>query len=98
MATDISQTNIATAKPVGQLLMIDPQQMQHRRMQIMHLERVLSGPIPPFIRRSIRSARPHPAARQPNTETKFIVVTTVRTLGKWRAPEFTGKQNQRGIQ
>ena len=54
--------------------MVEPEQMQHRRMEVMHVNRVLDSAITKLVRGALHMAAFDATARQPNREAVMIVI------------------------
>src|SRR5438128_363739 len=90
---DVSQPEIAPLRAINKLLMIDPQTVQHRRVEIVHVQAVLQQVIGKIIRLSQHHAALDPAAGHPDREAArmMIAAETVggdRALRISRSPEF----------
>lgn len=57
MALHIRQAEVTARKPIGELFMIQPQQVQHGRMQIMDVHSIFDCIPSPFVSRARRSDR-----------------------------------------
>ena len=77
VAVDISQAEVATGVPVGQLFVVESQQVQHGRMEVMHMDAVLNGVPTEFIGRAVDVATLHAAASQPHREPVVIVIAAL---------------------
>src|SRR3954467_15657348 len=64
--THIRQPKIPPRMPERQPLMIKPQQMQNRRMKIMHMHLILNHPPPILITLPINDPAPHSSSRHPS--------------------------------
>ena len=49
-AVDVRETEVTPCVPVRQLLVVEPQEVQHRRVQVVHVNATLDGRIPDFVR------------------------------------------------
>lgn len=82
LAMNVGQSHVATAESEGAASVVDSQQMQNGRVQIMHLGAVLYGFVAPLIGSTINHAGYNAASRQPNCKTELIVVSTIITLSE----------------
>jgi hypothetical protein len=76
----VRQAEIATAKAVGELLVVHPQQVQHGGVEVVDFALVLDGVVAQLVRRAKGRAAPHAAARQPEAEAEGVVVAPVAAL------------------
>ena len=76
-AIDIGQANIAAAEAEGQSLVIEPEQVEDRRMQVMDLDLILHNFIAVLIGGAVDGAAFDAAAGQPATESIRIVVAAI---------------------
>lgn len=65
MSGDVGQSKVATLETVGQPLMIDPEQVQHGGVQIVHVDFVLDRGVAKFIRGAVCLARLDASAGHP---------------------------------
>ena len=93
---DVSQSEIAAREAVSQPFVVETQQVQHRGVKVMDVNRVLDGPEPEVVGRSVGLSAPHTASGQPAGEPVVVVVATVesRELGYGRATELATPQDQ----
>src|SRR5262249_1219213 len=88
LAMDIGQTHVAAAEPKRQPLVIDAEEMQHCRVQIVHLQLVLHDLVSPFVRLAKGNPGLGPAAGEPDGESELVMIAAVRSLSERRAPEL----------
>src|SRR5262245_7599525 len=75
---------------------IQPQQMQDRRVQVVHMDLVLRRLMAELVGRAIRKPRPQSAARQPDGEARRVVVAARAVpFGVWRAAELAAPPDNR---
>ena len=74
MPVHIRESEIAAVMPEGELLMVEPELVQDRRMQVMHMDFVLDREVPEVVRFTIRESRLKPAARQQHGKPGGIVI------------------------
>ena len=92
----VGQAEIASLEFVRQFFMIDAQQMQHRGMQVMHVNRIVENVVAVVVGFSIGNARFDAAAGQPDRKAPGMVVPAVIVFGVclfhvFRFAEFHGK-------
>src|SRR6185295_15260267 len=77
----VGKPEIAASVTVRKLLMIEAEEVQQSRMQIMHVHFVLGSGKAEFVRRAIDDATLQPSARQPSREAVRIVIAAVHHSG-----------------
>ena len=77
VAMHIRQPHIPTAEPVSQLCMIDSQQVQHRRMQIMDLDFILDSPVSKLIGGAVGDASFDPSSGHPDRKPERVMIAAV---------------------
>src|SRR6056297_321264 len=93
MATNIGQAEVASLKAIGQPLVIDAEEMQHRGMQIMDVDAVFDRFVAEFIRRTEAEARLDPTACHPAGKAHDVVIASA-SLCHRRAAEFSPPDHQ----
>ena len=73
-AAHIRQPVVAAFKAVGELRVINAQAVQHRRVEVMHVDRVLRDVLAKVVSRAIDQPRLDPATRHPKRETARMMV------------------------
>src|SRR5260370_12250464 len=73
-ASDIGETKITAAVPISQPLMVEAQQRQDRRVQIMDMHFVLHGRGPELVGGSINAPAPYAAAGQARCKALAVMV------------------------
>ena len=94
----IGETEITTGETIRQSLMIEPEQMENRGMQVVHMDLPVHGLVTNFVRLSIVESGLEPATCHQGREPARIVVATIGTLSEWRPPEFAAKPDERFVQ
>src|SRR5687767_7171142 len=96
----IRKPEIPALKSERQLRVLDAQQMQNGRMQIMHVNTVLNRIKPKLIRLPNDRAAPYTTARQPHSECIDMMVAPRRiaVFAHWGAAKFAAPNHQRVIQ
>src|SRR5438105_1986424 len=67
-ARDVREPEVAAAVPVRQLRVIDAEQVEDGRVQIVHVNRFLDGLEPEVVRRAVNRAAFHATAGEPHRE------------------------------
>src|SRR4051794_20143666 len=65
-AVDVGETEVPPGVAIGQLLMVEAQQVQHRGVKVMDVDLLLHGGEAELVRRAVGLAALHPAAGQPH--------------------------------
>ncbi len=78
--------------------MIQAQQVQHRRVQIVQMDFILHGVVAVIVGRAVAESRLHAAAGHPHRIAMRVVVAAVVTLRRRRATKFTSPQDQRLVE
>ena len=71
---DIGEPEIAAGMTVGQLLVVEAEQVQHGRVEIVNARSVFDGAKTELVRRPIRGAAAHAPAGEPDAEAVVIVI------------------------
>src|SRR5208282_1865855 len=71
-----------------QFRVLDAEQSQHRRMEVVDIDRILDGGIPQFVRRAINHPGLGPAAAHPDAEPGVVVIAPVAALAHRGASKF----------
>src|SRR5216684_286514 len=95
---DVSQAEIAAGVTIGELLVIESQQVQDGGVHIVNMHAILDGVVAEFIGCAIYKPGLHASARHPHSVAVRIVVATVTKLRPRRAPELPGPDDQRIFQ
>ena len=78
--------------------MIEPKQMQDRRVQVMHVQTIFDCSQPQIIRRANRLSSLHATTSHPHREACWIGVAAIAFLRHRRAPKLTAPDHQRLFQ
>src|SRR5262249_27812397 len=73
VAEHVGESEIAARVAIGQLLVIDSEQMQDRRVQVVDVDLPLDGTVAVLVGRAVRETALDAAARQPGGEAIRIV-------------------------
>ena len=96
--SDEHVAHVATAEAVGQALVIDAQEVKHRRVEVVDFDFVLDGVIAVVVGRAVDRPPFDPRAGQPHREPERIVVAPVGPLGHRRPAELASPQDKRLVQ
>ena len=91
----IGQAEIAAGVAVGQLLVVDAQQVQHGGVQVVNRDAVLDGLEAELVGGAVGQAAFDAAAGHPHGEAVGIVIAAVAALGDRRAAEFAAPDHER---
>ncbi len=94
VSVHVGQPHVSAAEAESAFGMIDPQQMQHRGVQIMNLKSIFHRSVSPLVGCADRHARFGSAAGHPDREPERIVVPAIRALGERRAAELASPDDQ----
>src|ERR1051325_525493 len=89
----IRQPEVAAAESVGELRVINPEQVLDGRVEIVNLALVLHRVVAEIVRRAEDGAALDAAAGEPQAEAKGIVITSVAALREGRPAEFAAEKN-----
>ena len=96
---DVGEAEVAALEAVGQFLVVDAEQMEHGRVEIVDRDDVLDGVITEIIRRAVADAAFDPAAGHPHGKAFDVVIAakkrTVFALRHGRAAELAAPEDQR---
>lgn len=92
---DVGQAEVPPGMPIREFRMVQAQQMQDRRVQIVEVDLVLDAVVAVFIRLTVGLACLGTSAGEPHRESVRVVVPAVRVLGRRRAPELSTPDHKR---
>ena len=100
VAMHVGQPIIAALMAKRQPQMVEPQQVQHRGLQIVNVDPILDRIIADFIRLADRAAGGHPATSQPHAVGFQVVISTTYVAGfsLGSSAEFAAPDHQRLVQ
>ena len=75
---NIRQPELPPLEQICQPLMINPQQMQNRRLQIMYVHPALGYVEPIIVRSPVRKSTLHPAPRHPQRKHPAMMIPAIR--------------------
>ena len=73
----IGQSVVAALELEGQTMMVDPQAMQNRRIQIMHMDGIASDVVTVVVRLTVRHSTANSPTRHPDRETAWMVIAAI---------------------
>ena len=76
LTVNIGQTEVTSRIPVGQSFVIESQQVQNCRVQVMGARRLFHGLESEFIRGSVGRSAAHSSPCKPDAETVVIMVSS----------------------
>ena len=101
LSMHIGQPVLASLVLEGQLLVVDAQQMENRRIEVMHMDRVLCNVVAEIIGLTITDSAFYASTGHPGRETTWVVITAViksivglEVLSIGGPAKFAGKYNQ----
>jgi hypothetical protein len=97
-AADACQASIQPLEFNSHTLVLDTQQVQHGRMEIVNADRVLLGCIAKLVRRAVRDTTLDTASGEQIRESANVMVAPIAALRHRRAPELATPNNQRIVQ
>src|SRR5690606_24261792 len=97
-AVHVCQPDVAPAEPVGETRVVEPEQVQDRRVQVVDRHAVRDHLVAVVVGHAVGHAAGDAAAAQPRGERERVVVAAVAPLGERRAPELAGPHHQRLVE
>ena len=99
VTVNVGQTSMRTIVIIGQPLMVQAEEMQDGRVEVMDVHHVFDGLVAEFIGRAEAETSLHARTGQPRGETLRVMVATFSSFLKRRHPaEFRGPEDERIIQ
>ncbi len=101
---NVGQSEIAAGVAVGEPLMIEAQEVQHRGLNVVHVDAVLDDIETQVIRRPVRQPGLDPSAGKPHrVRLRMVVASQAASQGRVRfdhrrAAEFASPDHQRFVQ
>ena len=86
----IRKTHISSTKTEGALGMLDSQQVEHSRMQVMDIPFVFDRLVPKVIRPAHTRTTLDPATRHPDGKAKWIVIAPISSLSERGTAKLSG--------
>src|SRR5438552_978285 len=94
-SVNIRKPEIAAGVAIGQLLMVEAEQMQHGGVQVVDVDLILHGEVTVIVRLAVTEAWLHAAAREPHGVALRIVIAAIAVeFGHGSAPEFSAPEHQ----
>ena len=94
----VREPHVAAAKAVGQALVIDSQEMEDRRVQVVDLDLVFDGVVTVVVGGAIDRSPLDPAAGHPHGEPIGIVIAAIGPLGHGGAAELSAPDNECAVE
>src|SRR5262245_33670575 len=91
----IGETVVAALMRKGEAVVVQPQGVEQRCMQIADADNVLHGAVAEFVRFAVDVASLEPAAGQPQREGMAIVIAAIGPLRDRETTEFSGPEYDR---
>src|SRR5580698_2064837 len=88
LAVHVGQSHVARAEAEGEFFVVQAEQVEHRRVEVVHLELVLDRIVAVLVGLAEDEARLHAAAGHPDRVAERVVVAAVAALGHRRPAEF----------
>ena len=90
MAVHVGKTPLQSVMIESETLVIQSDQVQDRRVQIMHGDDILDRLVPEVVRCAVAEPLPHPRTRQPGAETPVVMLPAlvVRAAVERRAADL----------
>ena len=95
MTVNVRQTHVSSAESIRQFCVVNAEQVQHRRVQVVNLDSVFNDLITELVGRSVSDSAFHATASHPDRESVRIMVSAIRPLSKRGPPELALPDNQR---
>src|SRR6185436_18643968 len=89
---------VATIVQISQLLVIQAEAMEQRRMKVMNVGAILHRAKPNFIRGANHGPAANPGAGHPNGEPPWVMIAAIPFFIKRRPPELTAPNHERAVQ
>ena len=88
----VGQTEVASCMAVGQALVIETHEVEHRRVEVVHVNPVANGGVAELVRCAVRDAAAHATAGEPDGEAVVVVIAT-RRLGVRSERNLDGRRS-----
>jgi hypothetical protein len=98
LAVHVGESDVAAAEAERELGVIDAEEVEHRRVQVVDAHFVLDSLVTEVVRRAENRAAFYSAAGQPHREAERIMVTPVLALREGRAAKFAAPDDQCGVE
>lgn len=97
MPEDIGEPEVAPLETVGETQVIDPEEMQHRRVKIVHMHGILDRGVAELVGGAMGDTSLDPASAEEHGERIDVVIPTT-ALGHGSSSELTAKDDQRVLE
>lgn len=98
VATDVGETKIAAGVAEGEVFVIDAGEVQHGRVEIVHIADLIDGMDAEFVGGPVGGAAAHAAAGEKHAESLGMMIPPVGSWGVGSASELTGPEDESGIE
>ena len=92
---DVGEATVDAVVAVGEALVIDAEEMEHRRVDVIAVDGLFDGFVGPFVGGSVADTALEAAAGQPGGEPRGIVVSAEAALTAGHAAELGGPLDDR---
>src|SRR4051794_15863243 len=96
-SVDVGETPVDAVVPEREPAVVDAEQVEHRRMEVIAVSRVLYCAIRPLVAPAVGGAALDPAARQPGGEGGGVVVPALAALAAGHPAELGGPDDDRVV-
>ena len=79
---DVGQAVVAAGVAVGETLVVEAEEVQDRRVEVVDVDFVLDGSEAELVGGSVGRASLHAGSGEPGGEAEMIVVSTIASLGR----------------
>ena len=79
---DVGQAVITAGVAVGQAFVVEAEEMQDRRVEVVDVDFILDRSKAEFVGRSVSRATLHAGSREPRREAEMIVVAAIASFGR----------------
>ena len=98
LPVDVGQAEVAAGELVGQSFMIQPQKVEHRRVQIMDVHPVLDRVPAKLVRSTVSDATAYATSREPHRKTKGMMIPAVLSFSRRCPPKLAAPDHQRIVE
>ena len=93
----IGQSEVAALKAIGKLLVVNPEAVEDRCIEIVHMDFVVGSKVAKLVGGSMRVSAANAAAGEPGGEAVWMMISTkarAAPLGNWSATELARPDDQ----
>ena len=94
---DVRQSEVTSCVLVGEFRVINSHDVQHRCMQVMHMDSIFASVVAEFVRVAIGEPASHTAAGEHDAKSLRVVIASVATLDDGSSSEFPAPNDQRVV-